>query len=594
MQKKAKFKFVISTYLKVSKVIFAVNKTTVITLFVCTIITGVIPGFTILAMQNFINSIQYKSYNELILNTVVYCALGLTSSLIGLLTSYLSSIFDMKLNLHIGTLILSKAKRLRLKDFETSESYNKIQRAQSENGTQFFQFFMSALTIVSSIIATVFSMGILLQWKAWIIILIIFVSLIRSIFSVKIGEKQYKISRERTSDIRRKQYCYSLLTSDTAFKEIKLYGLYSFFYKMYEKLTLQFNRQDKSILQYNSIISFTMIVLETLIDFFLLTLIAMDSFSGIIPIGNTISYIRCIASIRGNVNNTLNLIATEYRQSLFVDQFFEFLDMPEECENASKENSIIIKSIDTIETRHLSYRYTEKGKYVLNDINISLCKGTLIALVGLNGSGKSTLIKILSGMYMDFIGEVLVNGIDIRKIDLESLHLCMSVFFQDFNKYELSLRENICVGDISNTHSDQNIINVLEKSQFNESNLYRQLGFWFNNGSQLSGGEWIRVGIARSLLKQSSFIIWDEPNAALDSISESKIIEALKKEAEGKLAIIITHRLGVIGKLDAQIIVLDNGKIIDYGTHTYLIDNCALYNELYKNSLMKAQEDTMV
>ena len=220
-------------------------------------------------------------------------------------------------------------------------------------------------------------------------------------------------------------------------------------------------------------------------------------------------------------------------------------------------------------------------------MNLNLNLSEHITLVGKNGSGKSTLVKILAGFYDDYEGDIYVNGMNLRDIDLDSLRKKIGLLFQDYNKYEMSVRENVCVGNLELLKEDDRIREALQRSDAPEKlcgDLDQQLGYWFKSGCQLSGGEWLKVGISRVLLKDADFYMLDEPNAALDPIGEAKVMEGMKKIVEGKLSIFITHRIHHVEKLPGKIVVLDQGEIVDIGLHKDLLSRCSVYREMFEKS----------
>ena len=243
--------------------------------------------------------------------------------------------------------------------------------------------------------------------------------------------------------------------------------------------------------------------------------------------------------------------------------------------------------IRNIKIENLSFKYKNSTEYVLKNINLTICENDHLAIVGKNGSGKSTLLKILLGLYDDYEGNVYINGVEIRNIEKEKLYSQISILFQDYTKYELSVRENICCSCIEYQQENSRIYQALEKIDANKKiyNLDKRLGCYFENGIQLSGGEWLKIGLARIFFKEANLILLDEPNAALDPISEQEVLKKIKKETEGKISIIITHKFVNIPLYANRIVVMNQGKIEGDGKHEELIRKCNMYDELYNASL---------
>lgn len=571
----------IKNYCRISKILFSVDKSFLFTFFFYSIILGILPGFSIIATQEFINSVSSHNKNYLIF-LLLYCLTGYISTLISSHKTYVSTLFDKKANLHFDKMLLEKTSKLELQDFETSESYDLIQRARLESGTKAFQFFCNLLTIMQSLITALFSLTILFQWRSWIILVIIFFSAFRSFFSYYIGKKQYEISRERTGESRKRQYLQYLLTNDFAFKELRIFNIFKYFSNKFNEISEIFIEQDRKISKISMLFSISISLLESIVDAALLYLVAIDSFNGIIPIGNTISYIRCISSIKGSFDSVMSSVVMSYRESLYISQFFEFMQMKEAAKDSGK---IEITTIQQIELKDLGYKYKNSNQYVLKHINLTINCGEFLLLVGKNGSGKSTLIKILTGFYHDYEGQIYINGINLKEISSQSLQNCTSVFFQDFVKYEMPLRENIALSNIPLINDDKALHEILNIANFENVSLNQQLGYWFDNGKQLSGGEWIKVGIARSFARKGSLYIWDEPNASLDSVAESNIFDNMVKISKNRIGLLVTHRIGSVDKVNGTIVVLNNGFVEDIGSHIDLIKRCNVYREMYEQSI---------
>ena len=244
------------------------------------------------------------------------------------------------------------------------------------------------------------------------------------------------------------------------------------------------------------------------------------------------------------------------------------------------------KQIEKIEMINVSYKYPGKKNYVLKDINLTLKKGEIVVLVGENGSGKTTLIKLLNGLYDNYEGDILINGINLKEIDRESIRTKMSTLFQDYNKYQFSVKENIGFGDITEIESFDKIQDSAKKATANdfieklENKYNQQLGTWFKEGVQLSGGQWQKLAIARLYMKGGDVFILDEPTASLDPRSEFHFFNEFKKNVENRISLFITHRF-INANISNRIIVLSNGKIVENGNHNDLMRLNGIYKKMY-------------
>lgn len=280
---------------------------------------------------------------------------------------------------------------------------------------------------------------------------------------------------------------------------------------------------------------------------------------------------------------TLSKVSGDFCSNLFIihinrkwsGAFHDFMALQEE--NGIKS----ISEIETIEFKNVSFSYPESNTCVLKNVNFKLTKGGHYALVGENGSGKSTIVKLMLGLYKPSFGEVLIDGIAVSDLSLESRMKLLGVVFQSVAHYPISIRENVSLSK-DDMLNDDDISDIFTKLEFDLSShdLDLPLTASRNNGSGLSGGEWQKLAIARVLVSSSPFVIMDEPNAALDPISEMDMYQAYGKILSQRTSFLITHRLGAVRNVDT-ILVLKDGEITAEGSHSFLIENCSYYRELY-------------
>lgn len=572
-------------YCRVAKLLYKIDWQLLIVLLLFSFLTGVIPGITMILMQRLINCLQSNmvSLDKLLLLLCIYIIIDIIGTLLNAFYRYLSKKFSMLVNLKVDMLILEKTEELHLLHFEDSDSYNMIQRAGLSGGSQLYDYFFQVLVIITNVSTLVISMIILIQWMWWVNIIIILITVVNTIFKVKLSKKQYDIVLNRTEKTRKCNYYKYLLTNDIAYKELKLFQLHKYIINKYYELKCIFFKQDVKIAKEYKNLDFIFIIIEQIIDFVILSKAIIDTYRLKIMVGDTITYIRAISNIKSSIGQILGEVVTIYNQTLYIKEFFEYLDLVTGSSNEESNSKII--NINTIEVKNLSYKYKKSDQYILKNINFKWEKGTNIIIVGRNGSGKTTLLKIILGFYDDYEGEIFINGIELRKINKNSFRERISVVFQDFNKYELTLKENIGFGDLKKIMDNNYIIQAMKDAYINERffiNPELQLGFWFKDGVQLSGGEWTKVAIARALFRNADLYVWDEPNASLDINAEREIWKSINEKVENKISILITHRIENITLLKGDIVVMKQGRIVKTGSHDELINTCDEYISLFK------------
>lgn len=328
-------------------------------------------------------------------------------------------------------------------------------------------------------------------------------------------------------------------------------------------------------------------VLETIIDGGIFAYIVLCGYAGEILIGNVVTYMKTITQVKTHIMSVLQIFSDMNQESMYIDQLKEYLDYPEE-KIKEKDELTDIEGIGCIEIRHLYYRYRKEQDYVLKDINLKIDGAQTIAVVGQNGSGKTTLLKIIMGFYDDYEGEILINGVELRKLNKVLLLNRIATLFQDFYKYEATFRENIAYGNLKAMDDDEKLEEICRKFELSQlidesdDKLDCQIGYWFDNGKQISIGQWQKIGLARAFCKNADLYIMDEPNAAMDAISEQRLMILYQELLEGKKGIIVAHKFNNLIKSVDQIVVLEHGKITGSGSHDDLIASNETYKKLYE------------
>ncbi|HEL7743011.1 TPA: ABC transporter ATP-binding protein, partial [Clostridioides difficile] len=445
--------------------------------------------------------------------------------------------------------------------------------------------FQQAITIFSSII-------IIISYQYWIVILIIIAPVIQFYYSQKLGHEQYEISMKRTSEERKCWYINFLMLLGNSIKETILYGLGNLFINQYGKLKEKFILQDYKIMKKTFEMNFIIIIIGQLFTGVIYFHILLNGFWQKIYMGDVTTYITCITTIKNGIEVILSMMSTIYSKSLYMELLFRFFDIPEKTE--LNKTKLKIDNIEKIELKHLYYKFTEDSGYVLKDINLELKKNSPIALVGRNGSGKSTLIKIILGIYDDYEGDILINGINLHNIEKENYYNKISCVFQDYTKYEASVKENVGYGNLDQINNEDLIKESLIKSgldinQLGSNKLNTILGYWFGE-NQLSEGQWQKIAISRAMMKDADFYILDEPDAALDGIAENDMLLTYKKMFENKFGIFVSHKTHHLNLLCENIIVLNNGQIAECGNHEELIEKEGIYHQLYSSQIISKLE----
>lgn len=572
---------------KTIKLIYKITGKNFYYVILLTLFTGISPVISVLLFQRLLNAIELKQSTlyQLCIILILYLGFSLFSSLLLNVSSYFNSKLRILLEYKINYLLIEKSSQLSLINFEDSEIYNKLTRLENEVGYKPFQTFQALLGIISSLVTFISSAIILILWKPALVIILIVLPFISLFYYLKIAQEDFEMHYGRSNSEREAWYISYLLTHDFSFKELKMYGLKDYFLNRFWKLKSHFKNQENTINKKKMVYGFIFNTVQDLCMGFVVFIAVLSAFTGKLLIGNVATYIKSIGMVQSNSQGIINNVYMLYDSNLYMELLDEFLNL--ETEKMMDSNGINIEAINSIEFKNVSFSYDGNRK-VLNNISFNIKKGELLAIIGVNGSGKSTILKLICGLYTNYSGDILVNNTDLREINSESYRKCVSVLFQDYLKYEFTLGENISLGDVDHIDETEKINKTLKLADINflraDKESYRldsQLGNWFDEGTQLSGGQWQKVAIARTYFRGASVFLLDEPSSALDSISEKSIFNSFFKLASKEISVFITHKVGV-AKNAKRILVVDNGVIEGIGTHSELIKSSEIYRSLYE------------
>lgn len=569
--------------LKSNKILWEYSKSFLIISILANIVFGIMPTFTMLLMQLIINSIQIRTinFNQIIYLMIIYIFAEIIQSLLSVAYGHYNLKHTLLFTKNIDSVMLNKCITLDLKDFEDGNVHDTISRARSEGPSKLMSFFTITISAFKSTITVITMLGVAISYSYLVIPLVLIVPIIKSIYSFKFNYKKFNIIKNRTGRERINWYINHLFFTGSAYKEIKLYNLQDYFISKYNKFRELSIAEDVNLSRKASIILIMISILDEIINGSVTISILYQGFIGTILIGDIVTYIRSITNVKSNIESIFSSINNLTKQALFVSQYFDFMDI-----ESPKDGDINITHVESIHVKDLSFKYPNATDYTLRNISLSLKKGDTLLLMGENGSGKSTLIKILLGYYLDYDGSVLINGCELKSLNIEHYHKHISSIFQDFIRYEATVRDNISYGNLEIANDDQELNKLLNESGLGKKKISLDdlLGSWFAGAKQLSGGEWQKIAIARALAKNSDLYFLDEPDSSIDAISEKEIITQYQRLFLNKICVISSHRFSNLCLSSNKIIVLDNGRIIEQGSHKELMELKGKYFEMFTGS----------
>lgn len=555
------------------KLLYGLAKKYFIIAVIMTLLLGISSALTIYATKLLINVLQFGVSNpkKFLIMLAFYGGINIGVSLIHNFQSYISEKHRLYVENKLDVMCLEKCKRLNLKDFEDEHIYDIVNRATGMGRTKIYELYINILSLVQSIISVLAIYAIIININSSLFLLILVVPIVSTGTNIFVGRKQYDLLKKRTSRNRKLSYINYLLTNNIAIKEILSYECHDYLISKFKKINEDILNENNKFLKLRTAINFILSFFEEIVSIIIIVCVVLMAKAGHLLIGDMVAYINSLSTITENLKNLLLCIASIYNNKLYIEDFFIFLNLEENIES----KGVKVQKIKEIEFDNVSFSYKDNDKAILKNISLKINSSKPIAIIGENGSGKTTIIKLLAGLYKSYNGDIRINGINLKIISPEAYKRKLGIVFQDFNKYELSMRENIGLADTEKINSDNEIFEVLKTVGMNKefgNDLDIQMGNWFG-GRELSKGQWQRIAIARALIRDSDVLVLDEPTAALDPIMEREIFQLIKNISKEKILIFITHRVSNLLELDPYIFIMENGRIVSSGSQQQLKDD---------------------
>lgn len=514
------------------------------------------------------------------------------------ISSAVNRIAGEKVVRQVKTQIMEKSLKLDLGSFDDPALYEKMENASQEAGNRPIQIITQTFSIVSSVIELISYLVILLSAPGlwWATLIIIAVSIPSAIINFIYRRKNFQYMRFRSKERRKMNYYSSVLVDKDRIKEVRMFDLGDTFIGRFQQAFREYYQGLRNLILAESgwHIAISFVSCCTNLVFYLL--IAKQVFTGQILIGDYSLYTGAIASVAAAISTIITTSALVYEGTLFIDNLIVFMNEKQTIVPSLATPASVTRGSHTIEFKNVSFRYPGTSRYVLKDINITIHPGDTIVLVGLNGAGKTTLIKLLTRLYDPSEGCIYLDGRDIREYDLKELYQMYGIIFQDYGKYADTVEANIRYGDI---HANADISRVHESARQSAAEEFiRELPNGFDtplmrifepNGRELSIGQWQKLAIARAFYSESDVLILDEPTASLDPLAEQEIFRQFDLLREDKTTIFVSHRLSSATVAD-QIIVLENGQVIETGNHAQLMEQGGRYHELFTTQAQRYLE----
>ncbi len=499
---------------------------------------------------------------------------------------------------HVNVKIMKKAKEIDLSGYDRPEFYEKLENATREAGHRPIHILRANFTVISTVISMVSFIVILWAVSPEAPFLVAAISIPSAIISFIFRRKNFLYMRHRSKDRRQMTYYSSLVTNKDMVKEIKMFGLADSFISRYKQVFARYFKGLKRLFLTEGFWQIGISLISTAVNCFLFIMIAEGVIDGKYGVGDYSLYTNALTSIGAGIGTLIGTIASIYEGTLFIDNMITFMNEKKTVvPTLSAPRKLERHIAHRFELINVSFSYPGTNRKVIDNVNLVIEEGSTVVLVGLNGAGKTTLIKLLTRLYDPTEGVILLDGHDIREYSPEDVYAAFGIIFQDFGKYAVSVKENIMFGQISKEHNDEDIktaaihsnsdkfIEALPKGY--DTPLMR---YFEPDGVELSIGQWQKLSIARAFYSDTDILILDEPTASLDAIAEQEIYRQFDELRRDRTTIFVSHRLSSATTAD-KIVVLQNGEVVETGTHTELMASGKQYFELFSAQAERYIED---
>jgi ATP-binding cassette subfamily B protein len=501
-------------------------------------------------------------------------------------TDYLDALLADKYTRHVSIEVMKHASELDLTAYEDPVFYDRLERARVQATDRLgmiqsigrlFQQFVTAASLSFSI----------LLFSPWLLLLLIAVILPAFLGESHFAFLGYALNFRLTPVRRELDYLRVLGGSREAAKELKLFGLKNFLIERFTRLSNHVYDENVSLARRRLVAGSFLSTIGTAGYYSAYVWVIWRTVTGSLSIGAFYFLTGAIVQASSNIQQIFSTLSSIADQALFLTDLLAFFEMQPTIRTKPNALPAPRPIVRGFEFRNVSFQYPGNSRLVLNGLNFHLHAGERVALIGENGEGKTTLVKLMTRLYDPVEGQVLLDGVDLREYDLEDLYREIGVIFQDFMRYEMTARDNIAVGQIDAINNLDLLKNAAGKSMASEvigrlpHDYEQMLGRRFENGVDLSGGEWQKVALARAYLRNAQVLILDEPTAALDARSEYEVFQRFAELTTGKSALFISHRFSTVRMAD-RIVVLENGRIAEDGSHAELFSLGGRYAEMFE------------